>query len=171
MAHYFTLTLVLLSAPINHDHPFRSAAAKEITAFVENELLRHYDVHSLSLLSISDPQLSESDSGQEYVIRAVTARFSAVRNAHWSDQLNREIPKQLCDSEVELYLFCRPNGHQFSGTLEVDMVFTVEGWKILSRHHRSLRAFPLSGHLDCDPDPAERDPDLAVIRACFEVAP
>ena len=79
--------------------------------------------------------------------------------------LDRDLPKDLCDGAVQLYLLCRPAGYVFTGTVDVDMVFTTDGWKILDRHHHSMIRHPLAGYLRCNAVP-EAD-DAAVIRSCF----
>jgi hypothetical protein len=80
------------------------------------------------------------------------------------------VVEPICDSQAELFIFCRPQGYEFSGTVEIDLAFTVDGWRVLSRHLRSLRAFPLAGYLRCRPDPEDPDRNRAVLRACFGVS-
>ena len=76
---------------------------------------------------------------------------------------------QYYGAEAEVFIFCRPQGYEFSGTIQVDLGFTVDGWRVLSRHLRSMRSFPLAGYLRCRPDPGGADDDRAILRACFGV--
>ena len=159
--------LLLLLAAGSADDAFRSAAAREVHGFIETELWGHYDVLSVELVDVIDRTGEWGGPYPGYGFRSVTADFLAQRNASRDERLNEEIPPRLCETEAELFLLCRPAGHELSGTLELDMVFTVDGWKILSRHHRSLQAYPLAGYLRCHPDPRDPAVDAAVIRACF----
>lgn len=167
MASTSALILLLLPMAAVQEDPFASRARQEIERFVDQELWGHYDVQSVSVLEVHDHEGEWGHRHWNYGIRSVTARFRAERNAHWSEQLNPDLPADLCDTEALLYLLCRPTGYRFSGTLDLDMVFTVDGWKILSKHHRSLREYPLADYLDCQPDPRQPDRDAAIIRACF----
>jgi hypothetical protein len=165
------LSVLLLSAAASPEEAFRAAAGEEIRRLIRDELWGHYDVESVSILEVTDHTGEWGTYSQGYGLRAVTARFRALRNGHWSASLNREIPRSLCDSASQLYLLCRPQGHEFSGSVEVDMAFTVDGWRVLSRHHRNRRAFPLAKYLICRPDPLAPDPDRETIRACFGGGP
>jgi hypothetical protein len=147
------------------DDPFRIAAREEIRAFIERELWGHYDILEVRLVEVEERDGGLGGALTDYDLRAVAAHFRAVRNDHWSEGLNRDLPRQLCEESPQLWLLCRPAGHPLAGTVDLDMVFTTEGWRILSRHHRSLREYPLAGYLRCASGPESADRD--VIRDCF----
>lgn len=164
-----TFSLLLLLVAAAPDDPFRSAATQEIRELIHGELWEHYDVTSVSVIDVVDHTGEWGGYHHGYGIRTVATGFVAVRNASWNEGLNRQIPQHLCDGEAELYLLCRPLGHEFSGIVEVDLAFTVDGWKVLSRNHRNRRRFPLANYLRCDIEPL--DDDAVLIRRCFGASP
>lgn len=167
MIRILAFVLAVAAATNAQAASFRAAAQAEISAFVVNQLWGHYDVLSVTVLETGEAETRADDLGRVYAFSSVLARFDTRRNEHWSESLNPNIPKEICDSEAELFLACRPTGYRFSGTLRIDMVLTVEGWKIMSKHHNSLQAYPLADYLLCEPDPKHPDFDSAIIRACF----
>lgn len=167
MIHVIAFVLAAASATDARVASLEAAAQKEIAAFVVDQLWGHYEILSVTVLETGKSETGADDLRQDYAFRSVLARFDARRNEHWSDSLNPDIPSELCDSEAELFLACRPAGYRFSGTLRVDMVFTVEGWKIMGKHHNSLQAYPLADYLLCEPDHRRTDSGLEIIRACF----
>lgn len=171
MIHTLAFLLTVAAAANIQDASFQTAAQEQVSAFVANQLWGHYDVLTVTILEAGESQTGADDLRRDYAFRSVLARFDAQRNEHWSESLNQNIPAAICDSEAELFLACRPPGYRFFGTLSIDMVLTVEGWKILSRHHNSLQAYPLADYLLCDPDPENTDVDSAIIRACFAGSP
>jgi len=165
------LLILLLTAGAAPDDGFVAAASPELERLIETELLGHYDVDALSLVEVTDRTGEWGGEYPGYGLRSVVADFRARRNATWSAGLNRAVIEPICDAHAELFLFCRPQGYAFAGTVEVDLAFTVDGWRVLSKHSRSLRAFPLAGYLRCRPDPGDPDRNRAVLRDCFGAAP
>jgi hypothetical protein len=151
------VTLVLLLSPIvlaQDQGAFESVAKLEIRAFVSTELMGHYTVQDVTMLGTNDHTAEWGGFSNGYGLKTVTARFVAVRNDHWNKGLNRKIAEN-CDQAGNLYVLCQPTGHEFSGKIEVDMAFTEDGWKVLSRNHRNLREFALSNYLLLDGKPKE----------------
>ena len=171
MISALSLVLVLNSAPVHTEDPFQSAAITAIRQLIHTELWGHYDLESVSLIASEDRPRDVGGTFEEYEVRRVTARFRAIRNDDWNPHLNPDLPEHLRESSSQLYLPFRAKGFQFAGTLDVDIANTVDGWRILNRHHHSMTEFPLAGYLHCQPDPRDPDHDLAVIKACFGVSP
>src|SRR5678815_1131800 len=131
-----TLALLALSAAIPKDDPFRSDATSAIRELIQKQLWGHYDVVSVSVLEVHEQPEKWGGFYPGYGLRTVTASFKSIRNANWSKNLNSDIPQtKECETEAELYVLCRPEGYEFSGNVEADLAFTVDGWKILSKHH------------------------------------
>jgi hypothetical protein len=156
--HIMTKALVfvfILSSPlVLAAEAFESAAESEIRELIHRELLGHYDIELVSLLEIKD-HVGEWDGFQNgYGLKTVVARFAAVRNANWSRNLSRSVAEN-CGEVPSVYLLCQPTGHKFTGKVEVDLAFTKDGWKILSRNYRNMRAFSLSNYLLLDGNPKD----------------
>ena len=166
-----SLILALNSAPVPTDDPFHSAATTAICQLIHTQLWGHYDLEFVSLIATDDRQSHGDGTLQDYEVCRVTARFRAIRNTYWNPHLNPDLPEHLRDSSIQLYLPFRPRGYEFAGTLDVDIANTLDGWRILNRHHHSMIEFPLARYLHCQPDPQNPDHDLAIIQACFGVPP
>ena len=52
-------------------------------------------------------------------------------------------------------MLCQPEGREYSGKIEVDMAYTADGWKVLSKNVRNLREYVLSGYLLLEGKPKE----------------
>ena len=131
---------------------FKPAAESEIQKLIYNELWGHYELELVSVLKINDRSAEWGGFQNGYGLKTVTARFVAVRNAEWSENLNRAF---ACDQTESVYLLCQPAGHEFAGKVEVDMAFTNDGWKVLSRNYRNLREFVLANYLLLEGIPKE----------------
>lgn len=168
MLGLLVLTFTVASPQLQPDSAFDFAVAAEIEQFIDSALLGHYDVETITIDDVVDRGDDLGAPLREYQVRRVTASFRAIRNAHWSASVNRDVPVHLRDT-AQLFLYFRPVGYTFGGTLDVDMARTVDGWKILSRHHRSLQPFPLAGYLHCGGEPRPDDSNLTIIRirACL----
>jgi hypothetical protein len=165
------VVLVFAASSVAAGEPFEASASRAISDFVTQELSGHYDVESLELVEVRERDGEIGGPYPGYGFRTIQAIVVAVRNGQWSQSLNRGIPNTPeCESEVELYLLCRTAGYKFTGQLEVDLVATTDGWKILSRLHRSLRRYPLSRYLHCAADKPGAT-DREIINGCFASAP
>lgn len=154
MTKIFALALVLLSPIALADDGREAAAEKEITKLIDDGLLGHYEVELVSVLGIKDRTGEWGGFKNGYGLITVTARFVAVRNARWSEHLNRTLAAH-CEEAGSVYVLCQPEGHEFSGNIEVDMAHTTDGWKVLNRNSRNLREFVLSGYLLLEGRPEE----------------
>lgn len=127
---------------------FEQVAEKEIRELIYNELWSHYDVVSVSILETKDHTAEWGGRRNGYGIKTVVAGFVATRNKEWHKNLNRKVVEASCNlSSNWLWVLCRPAGYKFEGKLEVDLVATNRGWKILSRNFRNRREFVLSNYL------------------------
>ena len=166
------LALWLLPSGAAAQDAFLDAATAEIERLIHDHLWGHYDVVSVSVLDTADRSSEWRNIFPRYGLRTVTASFVTVRNEHWSDGLNRDVVEKSCGGVAQLFLLCRPPGYKFSGTLEADLAFTVDGWKVLSKHRNSLIAYPLADYLRCEPASPGSDAtgDEDVLQRCFGVA-
>lgn len=154
MSKQLALVVTLLLSPAAASDNFASIAESEIREFVKLELWGHYDVESVSVLATKEHTAEWGGSRNDYGLKTVVAEFVAVRNGSWNEQLNRNLSEN-CDQAGSVYLLCQPPGHRFTGKLEVDMAFTTDGWKILSKNYKSRRAFVLSEYLLLEGRPKE----------------
>ena len=152
MARVFAIAVVLLLPTALAQDTFKLAAESEIQKLIYNELWGHYELELVSVLKINDRTAEWGGFQNGYGLKTVTARFVAVRNAEWSENLNRAV---ACDQAESVYLLCQPAGHEFAGKVEVDMAFTNDGWKVLSRNYRNLREFVLANYLLLEEIPKE----------------
>ena len=152
MARVFAIAVVLLLPTALTQDTFKPAAESEIQKLIYNELWGHYELELVSVLKINDRSAEWGGFQNGYGLKTVTARFVAVRNAEWSENLNRAF---ACDQTESVYLLCQPAGHEFAGKVEVDMAFTNDGWKVLSRNYRNLREFVLANYLLLEGIPKE----------------
>jgi hypothetical protein len=154
MIKLLALVLIIISSAIPAADTFESGAESEIRALIHSELWEHYDIEMVSVLETKDHTAEWGGYQNGYGLKTVIARFVAVRNRTWSENLNRSIAEN-CDQFSSVYLLCQPAGHKFTGKLEVDMAFTKDGWKILSRNFRNMREFSLSNYLLLEGKPKE----------------
>ena len=150
---YFKATAnsVVLPTALTQDR-FKPAAESEIQKLIYNELWGHYELELVSVLKINDRTAEWGGFQNGYGLKTVIARFVAVRNTEWSENLNRAV---ACDQAESVYLLCQPAGHELAGKVEVDMAFTNDGWKVLSRNYRNLREFVLANYLLLEGIPKE----------------
>ena len=164
------IALALLALAVTSVSPgdsFTIAARRAISDLAQQELLGHYDVESIELLEVKDRDGEIGGPYPGYGLRTVRAALRATRNKSWSKNLNAGIPTwPECQTAVQLFVLCRPAGFRWSAEIEVDMVATIDGWRILSRNHRSLRRYPLAKYLICPADkPGATDGEI--IKGCF----
>ncbi|HVR42355.1 MAG TPA: hypothetical protein VMS56_02820 [Thermoanaerobaculia bacterium] len=143
MTRLAPLLLIFLSSALLAGDSLESVAKSRIEDLIERELGGHYDLLSTEIVGIR----AVTPSMAPYEIKAVTARFVAVRNEEWHLNPIPEVIAHVCASPGGLYLFCRPAGHELSGTIEADLANTIDGWFVLNRNHHTLSEFPLSGYL------------------------
>lgn len=129
-------------------------AEMEITKFISDELHGHYDVDRVTVLYSNDWTMDGSRNNFGYGLKTIIASFTAIRNANWSEGLNRSLVN-TCSQAGSVYLLCQPLGHTFAGKIEVDMAYTISGWKIISRNFRNRREYILSRYLLLEGRPKE----------------
>jgi hypothetical protein len=144
-----TVATLAIAQDAASDEAFLETAKTQARQLLDQELLGHYDVADVAVVVVEEHTGAWGGYRNGYGLRTVTVEFVTLRNSHWSPQLNRRV---LCDEpgSAPHLLLCRPSGHRFSGTMTVDLAFTIAGWQVLSRNFRNRRQFPLSGYLELD---------------------
>ena len=163
--------LALVMAFVGSEDALSGDVKGAISDMAEAELLGHYDVEAVELLEVKGRDGEIGGAYPGYGLRTVRAVVHATRNKSWSKNLNPDIPTwPECESSTQLFLLCRPVGYRFLAEIEVDIALTTEGWKILSRNHRSMREYPLAKYLICPADkPGAKAKDI--INGCFAPSP
>ena len=149
MRMLFLFLLILITPAIQAGDMFDKQVTKEIYQLVQYELWGHYDVEKVNILETRDHTAEWGGFKNGYGIKTVTASFATVRNDNWNNNLNKEVLGETCDKS-DLWLLCQPQGHRFEGKVEVDVVSTTDGWKILNRNYRNMRRYVLSNYLILD---------------------
>ncbi len=91
MARVFAIAVVLLLPTALAQDTFKPAAESEIQKLIYSELWGHYELELVSVLKIKDRAAEWGGFQNGYGLKTVTARFVAVRNTEWSENLNRAV--------------------------------------------------------------------------------
>jgi hypothetical protein len=138
--------LIVFAQDVAAKDSFEQVAASQIQELIRNELWNHYDMEQISIQESKDHAAEWGGPKNGYGIKTVVANFVAIRNDKWHKNLNRKSLEANCNN-TSVWLLCRPKGYRFEGKVEVDIVATTSGWKILSRNFRNRSEFVLSNYL------------------------
>ncbi len=150
-----SLALLAREVPEFPDHEIRKfseiaeRAAREI---LSQELFGHYDLVSLSVLSVEG--LRKQLAGEpDYGLVKVMVNFSSKRNTRRHPSLHLDMfvsGSSMCRGW--LYLHCGvPVGHVFEGKLQILLASDRNGeWRAVSPNWRSRREYSLDGYLVLD---------------------
>ena len=129
--------------------PVADAALRDAREIIASELFGHYDLTSLSVLSVEPAKVQDGASG-DYGLMNVVLAFSAKRNETRSSSMNPAMFEPGSDMCVDwLYLHCGvPAGHVFDGKIQLVLASDRSGaWRAVPAHTRSRARYSLDGYL------------------------